>query len=151
MPQSLASIPIHLVFATKGRRPFLDDAGLRRELYSYLAVVSDRIGCPLLIVGGVSDHVHILGHLGRRIALADWVKELKRVSSLWIKRRDPALAAFTWQGGCGAFAVSPGRIGQIRDYIANQEHRHRAVPFQDEYRRLLRAHAVRFDEHHLWD
>ena len=32
---------------------------------------------------------------------SDWVKELKRVSSLWIKQRDPdsaAFASFEWQG-----------------------------------------------------
>jgi len=151
MPQSLSAVWIHTVFATKSRRRFLRDAGLRRELFSYLEAISARIGCPLIIVGGVADHVHILGRLGRCTALADWIKELKRVSSVWIKRRDATLANFAGQGGSGAFAMGPERLGGLRRYIAEQERHHLEVSFEDEYRRLLRAHSVLFDERHLWD
>ncbi len=60
MPQSLAQIYLHLVFSTKDRRPFLQDASLLDELHKYLGGACNNLDCPVLRVGGVADHVHIL-------------------------------------------------------------------------------------------
>src|SRR5437764_6736977 len=105
MPQSLSVVNLHLVFSTKERRPWLRDPILRAEMHAWLSGVSLQLGCPAVLVGGVEDHVHILARQGRTISQADWVKELKRTSSLWIKKRDPASQDFAWQGGYGVFAV----------------------------------------------
>lgn len=85
MPQSLSAVYIHLVFSTKHRQPFLKDEGLRTELHSFLGGTSKTLECPPLIVGGVEDHVHLLARFGRTITQAEWVKELKRVSNIWLK------------------------------------------------------------------
>ena len=76
MPQSLAAIYLHFVFSTKNRIPYLLDAGMRPEMHSFLAGVSRGVGCQTLLVGGVEDHVHVLGRLGRSTTVADWVKDL---------------------------------------------------------------------------
>jgi hypothetical protein len=76
---------------------------------------------------------------------------LKRASSIWIKERDPSLAAFHWQVGYGAFSVSQSQSPRVEDYIARQEERHRTITFQDELRGLLRKHAIEFDERNVWD
>src|SRR6516162_7252524 len=104
--QSLSVVYLHLVFSTKDRQPFLRDPGIRAEMHKWLGSASGQLQCPSVIVGGVEDHVHILSRLGRTITQADWVKELKRTSSLWIKQRDPRLSEFTWQAGYGVFSVS---------------------------------------------
>jgi REP element-mobilizing transposase RayT len=59
--------------------------------------------CPPIIVGGVADHVHILAGLGKSVSQSEWAKEVKRVSSAWIKEREPKLEEFAWQGGYGSF------------------------------------------------
>jgi len=46
-----------------------------------------------------SCHVHMLCRFGRTIAQAEWVKELKRVSNLWLQEQGPDYADFQWQGG----------------------------------------------------
>src|SRR6516164_9286211 len=99
MPQSLSAVYIHLVFSTKDRRPFLRDISIRNALHSYLGSISKQIECPPIIVGGVEDHIHLLARFGRTITQAEWVKELKRVSSLWLKDHGPDYADFGWQGG----------------------------------------------------
>ncbi len=151
MPQSLATVHIHLVFSTKGRIPFLRDSGLRGEMHAYLGGVSGNLDCPPTIVGGPEDHVHVLGHLSRTVSLADWAKEIKRVSSGWIKEREPKLRDFAWQAGYGAFAVSVSNLDRVRTYIAEQEKHHRKLSFQDEYRAFLRKHGVDWDERYVWD
>jgi REP element-mobilizing transposase RayT len=151
MPQSLAQIYLHLVFSTKDRRPFLQDAALRGELHRYLGGTCNKLDCPVLRVGGAADHVHILCRLGRSIAVADLIKELKRDSSQWVKTKAASLADFYWQNGYGAFSVSPGHVEALREYIASQEEHHRTVTFQDEFRRLLTKYGLEWDERYVWD
>src|SRR5437867_1018727 len=85
MPQSLSAVYIHLVFSTKDRRPLLRDKPARDTLHSYLGGVSKQLDCPPILVGGVEDHIHLLARFGRTITQAEWVKELKRISNLWLK------------------------------------------------------------------
>ena len=81
MPQSLAQIYLHIVFSTKDRRPFLQDPSIRDEMHNYLGGICNNVGCPVLRVGGVADHVHLLCRFGRTITIADLIQELKRESS----------------------------------------------------------------------
>jgi putative transposase len=114
MPQSLSAVYIHLVFSTKERRPFLRDEGVRSDLHSYLGGISKQLECPPVIVGGVEDHVHLLSRFGRRITQADWVKELKRVSNLWLKKLGE-FDEFQWQGGYADFSVSQSNLEQAKN------------------------------------
>jgi putative transposase len=91
MPQSLSAVYIHLVFSTKERRPFLQDETVRESLHAYLGGISKQLECPPIIVGGPQDHVHLLARFGRTITQAEWVKELKRVSNLWLKEHTSCL------------------------------------------------------------
>jgi REP element-mobilizing transposase RayT len=151
MPQSLSGVYIHLVFSTKERRPFLKDIAVREQLHAYLGGISNRLACPPVTVGGVEDHVHLLARFGRTITQADWVKELKRVSNLWLKEQGPAYAGFEWQGGYADFSVSSSNLERVRAYIANQQHHHHRMSFQDELRALFEKHGLEYDERYVWD
>ncbi len=151
MPQALSAVYIHLVFSTKERRPFLRDRETRIALHAYMGGISKRLQCPTIIVGGVEDHVHILARFGRTCSQAEWVKELKRVSNLWLKDRESNYGDFEWQGGYSSFSVGNGDLGRVEQYIANQETHHQKEKFQDELRSLLRAHSIEWDERYLWD
>jgi REP element-mobilizing transposase RayT len=151
MPQSLAQIYLHIVFSTKERRPFLQDAKLRDDLHHYLGGTCNNLDCPVLCVGGIDDHVHILCRLGRSLSVAELVKELKRNSSQWAKTQTTDLRDFYWQSGYGAFSISPGHVGALRGYITTQEEHHRKESFQQEFRRLLTKYGLTWDERYVWD
>ena len=151
MPQSLSIVYIHLVFSTKNRRPFLRDRETREDLHSYLGGISKQLDCPPIIVGGVEDHVHLLTRFGRTITQAEWVKELKRISNLWLKQRGNQYMDFEWQGGYADFSVSQSNLEQVTQYIANQEEHHRKMSFQDEVRELLKRHQQEWDEKYIWE
>jgi REP element-mobilizing transposase RayT len=150
MPQSLSAVYIHLVFSTKHRQPFLKDEGLRTELHAFLGGTSKTLECPSLIVGGFEDHVHLLARFGRTITQAERVKELKRVSNIWLQEKG-GLAGFEWQAGYADFSVSQSNLKQVERYIANQEQHHRKLSFQDEVRALLTKHELKWDERYIWD
>jgi putative transposase len=151
MPQSLVQNYLHVVFSTKERRPFIQDSAIRDETHRFLGGECNKLECPVLRVGGVADHVHILCRLSKTVSVSDLVKEVKRESSLWIKMKSADLANFYWQQGYGAFSVSPGHIAGLIDYINNQEEHHKNETFQDEFRRLLTKYAIEWDERYVWD
>lgn len=117
-------------------------------MHAYIGGVSKRLGCPPVVFGGVEDHLHGLVRLSRTISTADWVKEVKRVSSLFAKARVPG---FAWQSGYGVFSVDPSSMGRVEAYVRGQEEHHRKVSFQDELRSLLQEHGLELDERYVWD
>jgi REP element-mobilizing transposase RayT len=151
MPQSLAQIYLQLIFSTKGREPFVADDGIRKEMHAYLASIMKEYDSPALIIGGTADHVHLLCMLSRTETIAKIVGEAKRSSSKWIKTKGGGLARFQWQNGYGAFSVSASKLGEVRNYIANQMQDNQRISFQEEYRLFLRKHGVEFDERYVWD
>jgi REP element-mobilizing transposase RayT len=102
MPRSLSAVYIHLVFSTKHRQPFLRDREMRTRLPAQLGGISKTLGCVPILTGGVEDHVHMLARFGRTITQAEWIKELKRVSNLWLND-EYSLSDFECQGGYAEF------------------------------------------------
>jgi REP element-mobilizing transposase RayT len=72
----------HWVCSTKERRPFIRDWG--PSLHQYLGGTIRGLGGVPLNVGGVEDHVHALVGLKTTHCIADFVRELKKASSVWV-------------------------------------------------------------------
>lgn len=150
MPQSLASVLVHLVFSTKNREPWITEA-IEPELHKYLSTIFRGCDSPALLVGGYNDHVHALFSLSRKWTIADIVEEIKNNSSKWIKTKGAEFSPFHWQSGYGAFSVSQSNVEEVKAYIAHQKEHHSKKEFQAEYRQLLTAYQIEFDERYVWD
>ena len=150
MPQSLASILIHVVFSTKNRVRWIHET-IQPDLHAYMAGVCTQSGCPALCVGGTDDHVHILCALSRTVTVAALVEEIKTAASKWLKAKGPRYATFHWQDGYAAFSI--GRSGEeaARKYIADQKNHHAKTSFQSELRTFLKKYDLNYDERYLWD
>jgi putative transposase len=119
MSQSLSRIYTHVVFSTKNRYPFLTDPAIRDEMHAYIGGTCNTMGCRVIIVGGIADHVHILCMLSKNISPSDLVGAVKRNSSRWVKINGRTLTKFAWQNGYGVFSVSQSQVLRVRDYIVN--------------------------------
>jgi len=148
MPSTHSSIHIHLVFGTKNRVPNID-AAWRSDLHAYIGAVLKRLEAFPTEIGGVADHVHLLVGIRPVHAIADLVREAKRVSTTWV-REQQRVSQFTWQEGYGAFSVSTSLVTKVRAYIRQQERHHRRRTFEEEYLDLLNKHGVEFDERYVW-
>lgn len=129
----------------------LVDRASRAEVHSMLGGICNDLQSPVLRVGGVADHVHVLLRLGRMLSIADLVKDLKRRSSLWINENRRTSQDFHWQNGYAAFSVSPSHVEHLINYIDGQEEHHRTTSFQEELRRLFSEHGLEWDERYVWD
>jgi putative transposase len=150
MPQSFAAVHLHIAFSTKGREP-TRPPDLIPRLREYTAGIMRDHGCVLSNANGVPDHVHLLASLGRTITIADLVKTVKAGTSRWIHDTFADLRHFHWQEGYGAFSVSPSQLATVNRYIDRQPEHHRTRDFQDEFRKLLSAHGLGWDERYVWD
>ena len=138
-----------MVFGTKDRRPLIAEAW-RQRLHEYLGGIVRGMDATALEINGVKDHVHLLIRI-RPIHLIDYfLRDLKADSSGWIHKQGLS-ALFSWQRGYAAFTVSESQIGNVRRYIANQEEHHRKISFEEEFKALLKAHNIEFDERYLWE
>ena len=150
MPQSLANIMVHVVFSTKDRTPSITPE-IQPELHAYMAAVLQNLGCIVVEIGGMPDHVHLLFQLPRDRTVSELVKDVKTSSSRWMKEGPPKSPGFHWQGGYGAFSVGPSVLDDTRRYIREQAKHHERRTFKDEFRALLEKWGIDHDEAYAWD
>jgi putative transposase len=81
MGSTYYNLHYHWVCSTKERRPFIQP-DWRLRLHEYLGgTIRGLAGVPLKL-GGVADHVHALIGLKPTHCLSDFVRELKKASSV---------------------------------------------------------------------
>jgi REP element-mobilizing transposase RayT len=147
MPSTHTHLLYHLIFATKNRQPLIADVW-RARLHEYLGgTVVGLDGTPQG-VGGVADHVHLLVGLKPTHCLSDFMRELKKSSSIWVTEQI-GTAEFAWQEGYAAFTVSASARDSVRDYIGRQEEHHRRKTFREELVEFLQKSGVAYDERYL--
>lgn len=150
MPQSLVRHFAHIIFSTKHRQPLLFPP-VEDELHNYIGGICNKLECTPIIVGGSTDHIHILCVHSKKIALIKLLEVVKSHSSKWIKSKGEAYQDFYWQDGYASFSVNPNEVNKVKAYIANQKAHHGKQKFQNEYLKFLKKHHVEYDERYMWD
>ena len=94
----------------------------------------------------MEEHVHILCDLHPSIALADYIRDIKTSSSIWLKETGKFSEFAGWADGYAALTYAWKDKDMIVNYIKNQQEHHKKESFEDELRRLLKEHGIEFDE-----
>jgi REP element-mobilizing transposase RayT len=150
MPQSLSNLVVHAIFSTYHRAPTIDEE-IQPRLFAYLGGILRQEGSNSIIIGGCSDHVHLLFGLAKTKSLSDTLRVTKARSSKWIKESFPHVKHFAWHAGYAAYSVGRGDVDRVRLYIENQREHHQIKSFQDELRDLCSSNGIEIDERYIWD
>lgn len=150
MSGTFSQLYIQVVFAVKGRQNLMHKSW-RKELHKYISGIIENKGHKSIIVNGVADHVHVFIGLKPAMALSDLVRDIKNNSSKWINENHFVLGKFEWQSGYGAFSYSKSHVGNVYQYITNQEAHHAQTSFKEEYINLLNTYEVPYEERFLFD
>lgn len=142
-----ASLHYHIVFGTKNRIPLIADSWSAR-LHEYFGGTVKSLGGFPQGIGGVEDHVHLLVALRPTHCISDFMRELKKSSSIWV-HETIGVREFQWQEGYGVFSVSATARSQVNAYIANQKEHHRVKSFRDEFIEMLEKAGVEYDPKYL--
>lgn len=146
MGSTFASIHVHIVFATKGRREIILPEW-RPRLHAYAGGVIRGVNGVPEAVGGVADHMHILAGIRPVMSVADTVRELKKQTTAWV--RDEFDSRFGWQEGYAVFSVGATGLESVKKYIAGQEEHHKTRSFKYELRSFLEEAGIPFEERFL--
>jgi putative transposase len=149
MADSFHSLHYHVIFSTKGRLPLIPEE-YEARLWEYLGGVIRAEGGVPVRIGGIKTHVHLLFGCPPTVALAHMIQHVKGVSSHWMNANCSETGKFAWQDGYAAYSVSRSVMNKVADYIATQREHHRVHGFEEEYRKLLAAHGVAYDERYVF-
>lgn len=141
MSQSFTKLWIHVIWATKNRQDLIDFS-IEKTLYDYIWQELTELGCPVRIINGMPDHVHVLFLQNPQKTITDIVKQIKGSSSHFMNRGEFILEKFAWQTGFGAFSVSESQLDAVFNYIKNQKQHHFKKNGQDEFDDFVKLHAL---------
>jgi hypothetical protein len=80
------------------------------------------------------------------IAPADFMREIKVSSSLWMKSSSFFPTFKGWAVGYGSFTCSYMDMDRLIDYVKNQQDHQKKITFEEEYRILLQEYGITPDE-----
>ncbi|MBR5436931.1 MAG: IS200/IS605 family transposase [Muribaculaceae bacterium] len=122
----------HIVINTKRREMTISEAN-KRYLYAYLFGIIKNYNCTLIRMNGIANHIHLLIDLSVEISLSNFMRELKRSSSIWLKSQRELFPTFDgWGKEYYAFSCGQSQVDSIVEYIKNQETHHNVATFEDE-------------------
>ena len=135
----------HIVFRPKNSASVIV-VDKEELLYRYIwGVVENKKGV-LYRIGGMPDHVHILVQLPATIAIADFVRDLKTATNVYLKENRDSFPKFEgWSKSYCALSYSCRDKEMLVNYIKNQKEHHKKVSFRDELLGLLSESGVEVD------
>jgi len=145
---SYRQILYHLIFRTKYSQKVLN-LEHSEDLYKYIGGIIKNKKCFLYRINGMEDHIHILSDLHPSIALADYMRDIKTATSIWIKDSGNFPGFMGWADGYAALTYALRDKEMIINYIKNQREHHKSNTFEEEYRKLLNEFGIEIDERYF--
>jgi REP element-mobilizing transposase RayT len=142
MSHSFTKLWIHAIWATKNRQELIDYSN-EKKLYDYIREELIALGCPVRIINGMPDHVHVLFLQNPQKSISDLIKQIKGSSSHFVNRGELILEKFAWQTGFAAFSVSESQLDVVCNYIKNQKQHHLKKNGQDEFDEFVKLHGLK--------
>lgn len=125
MRRNKLALYLHLVWATWDRLPLITPE-IERRLHRNIESEARKMGCTVLALNGMPDHVHLVVSFPTTITIADLVKQVKGVSSHFVNETLKPESQFKWQGSYGAFTVSRRELEKVIGYVKHQKDHHAA-------------------------
>lgn len=150
MPNSYTQLHVQFVFAVKFRQSLIQEEW-KEELHKYITGIFESNRHKMLQINSMPDHIHILIGLRPHQAISSLVQNVKVESSKWIKVQKFNPQPFAWQEGYGAFSYSKSHVENVIRYIQNQRIYHQKENFLDEYRKMLTAFKIDWEEPYIFN
>jgi len=131
---------IHLVWATKSRKPLLSST-IRPIIFNHIRENASTKNIHLDFINGFTEHVHCLVSMNAKQTIAEITQLIKGESSFWINKNNLTRTNFEWQDDYYAVSVSHSDVNRVREYIKNQENHHQTKTFSQEVDEFIRKYG----------
>lgn len=154
MANTYTQLHIQLVFAVKYRAALIQK-DWKERLHQYItSIIQKKEGKEhphkMLQINSMPDHIHILIGLRPYQSISSLAQNVKTESTIWVNENKLCKMPFAWQLGFGGFSYSKSHVDRVIRYIQNQEAHHKKETFLDEYRKLLIAFEIDYDEQYIF-
>jgi REP element-mobilizing transposase RayT len=150
MANTYSQVYLQFVFAVKGRQSLIDPKN-NEELQKYITGIVQNRKQKMLAINNMPEHLHLFVGFGTTMSMADFMEEVKAISSKFIHENGWAKGKFEWQRGYGVFSYSRSLIDNVIKYIINQQEHHKKKTFKAEYLEFLKKFEVEYDERYLFE
>jgi len=120
-----SEVYLHLVWATSARQPLLTPE-IEHAVHRCIEHEARKLGCDVLAIDGMPDHVHMAVKLPTKLSIALLMKQAKGISSALANDLGNHEVLFRWQEGYGVLSVSRSHLPKVIAYIENQKRHHAA-------------------------
>ena len=116
-------IPLHLVWTTKHREPWIT-SDIERQVHRVIVAEATKQKARVTAINSMPDHVHLAVMFPATISVAVFMKQVKGASSVLLRAELYHGQMRHWQEGYGAFAFQIGLMSRVVAYIKNQKEYH---------------------------
>ena len=126
----------HVVWATKYRQETITRS-IQPTIYDAIAQKSTQLGCKILAINSVADHIHVAISIPPHIAVAKWVGDAKGLSTYAVNGNYCDLElTFKWQEGYGVVTFGEKNFPYVEHYIARQQEHHQSGHIVEKLERI---------------
>lgn len=123
MRRTKNEVYLHYIWRTYRSEPLVNEH-VERPIYRCIEQQARQLGCDVLAVNGMPNHVHLVVKPPTTASLAAIAKQVKGVSSTFARDQLMHGNPFGWQDHYGVFSVSPRHVQRVVDYVKNQKQHH---------------------------
>lgn len=126
----------HIVSTTKYRKDAISEQH-ERLLFKYILAVCNSKKVKLIRINGTPCHIHILASFPATLSVADFMRDVKRSTSMMMKHT-PGFERFVgWAREYSCDTVSFHQVDMVKNYIIRQKEHHKTVDLADELKALF--------------
>lgn len=136
----------HIVFRTSRSHRTIEEA-YERDLYMYIFAFCKNNRVKLWRINSMPDHIHMLVSLPPDLALATFVREVKKTASNYLKLHKKEFPMFEgWADGYCALTYSQAEKDNVIKYISGQKEHHHHKKLADEMQEIFDSCGLQYDE-----
>lgn len=113
----------HLIWGTKNREPLIQ-TDFETPLHNVITAKAKELGALVYAVGGIEDHLHLVATVPPRIALSDFIGQVKGNSSHFVNHELSLTYDFKWQAEYGVVSFGGKQLDMVVKYVRNQRQHH---------------------------
>ena len=113
----------HFVWATKDRVPIIEPQA-EPIIYNLIRGKAAGLGASVFALNGTADPVHLVAAVPPKVALADFIGQVKGVASARYNQAGPRETPLYWQDEYGVFSFDGKRLPNYIAYVENQKAHH---------------------------
>jgi REP element-mobilizing transposase RayT len=113
-----------VIWTTEGRQALVTPE-LERVVYRCISGEAEKLGCHVLAINGMPDHVHVVLYLSVTTSISNLLKQMKGASSSLARSIVGTEQFFQWADGYAVFSLSRTHRKNAIAYVERQKQHHK--------------------------